>query len=193
MSLFSGKKASANPAPNLIPSLQDLVNANHFDAEQLTVPCTRNTAPGQVQVRDRTLVPVTDGESVVFWSVPSLTSLFRGDAKPPAEMKQYPEEYVPYFYFIEKHVLLLGQTKGDRTDQEMEETFTALRRRPDGRSLGPTHDYLWQVAALLLGIYLLSEEQYTAIMSRLEQSVRAFALRPVSRFYADYLKRTFQK
>lgn len=193
MSSFSGKKASANPAPTLVSSLQDVVNANHLETEQLTVPCPRTAAPGQVQVRDRTLVPVTDGESVVFWSVPSLSSLFRGDAKPPADMREYPETYVPYFYFIEKHVLLLGQTKGDRTDQEMEETFTALRRRPDGRSLGPTHDYMWQVSALLLGKYPLSEEQYTAIVSRLEQSVRAFALRPISRFYADYLKRTFQE
>lgn len=185
-----GKEAAPGPEVNLVPSLQDLVNANHFEPEGLSVPCP-TLAPGQVQIKQRTLVPVSDGGEVVYWSVPSLASLFRGDAKPPADMSRYPEAYVPYFYFIEQHVLLLGRTRGDRTDQEMEETFTALRRRPDGRSLGATHDFLWQVAALMLGKYVLSEDRYTAILGRLEQSVRAWALRPVSRFYADYLKRTF--
>jgi hypothetical protein len=191
MSLFNRKESSPEPELSLHPSLEDLVNANHFDRKRLMVPCP--TGAQGIQAKERLLVPVSDGGPVVYWSVPSLASLYRGNAKPPADMREYPAEYVPFFYFIEQHVLLLCQTKGDRTDQEMEEIFAALRRRPDGRTVGPNHDYIWQVAALMLGKHVLSEEQYTAIVGRLEQSARAWALKPISRFYAAYLHQNLAK
>ena len=78
---------------------------------------------------------------------------------------------------------------GDRSDQELEEVYSMLRRRPDGRSLGAVHDFLWQVSALLLGSYPLSEAQFEAITGQLERSVRNWALRPVSRFYVGYLRK----
>jgi hypothetical protein len=64
-----------------------------------------------------------------------------------------------------------------------------LRRRPEGRSLGATHDYLWQVAALLLGRYALSGPEFEALMRALERSTRKWALRPISRNYVGYLRR----
>lgn len=84
-----------------------------------------------------------------------------------------------YFYFIEEHVLTLCAAKGDRTDQELEEVYAMLRRRPDGKSLGMVHDFLWQVAALLLGRHVLSEAEFEAIFGQLERSVRHWALHPV--------------
>jgi len=70
----------------------------------------------------------------------------------------------------------------------MEEIYSALRRRPDGRSLGPMHDFLWQVAALTLGMHEVSAAEFEAIFGQLERSVREWALRPVSRNYVDYLR-----
>ena len=107
-------------------------------------------------------------------------------------MDHYPEEYCPHFYFIENHVLTVCSAKGDRTDQELEEIYSMLRRRPDGRSLGAVHDFLWQVAALLLGTRLLSGEEFEALLGALERSTRKWGLRPVSRNYVAYLHRTFE-
>jgi hypothetical protein len=74
---------------------------------------------------------------------------------------------------------------------QLEEVYSSFRRRPDGRSLGPTHDFIWQVAALLLATWPLSEAQFTSIFGALEKSTRKWALRPVSRFYLAYLRQTF--
>src|SRR5262249_30286817 len=37
-----------------------------------------------------------------------------------------------------------------------------MRRRPDGKSLGPLHDVIWQSAAVGLGVRPGSEAEYTA-------------------------------
>ena len=62
-----------------------------------------------------------------------------------------------------------------------------LRRRPDGRSLGLTHDLMWQAAALLLDTHPLSAAEFEALVGALERSTRKWGLRPVSRNYAAYL------
>lgn len=141
-----------------------------------------------IQMPDRRIVSVTDGKERVEWTVGSLSELFRGEQVPPPDLQQYPPEYVPCFYFIESHLLMLCDAIGDRTDQEMEEVYAALRRRPDGRSLSPIHDFMWQVSALLLGKYALSAAEFEGIMETLLSSARRWGLRPVSRFYVDYLR-----
>ena len=88
-------------------------------------------------------------------------------------------------------VLTLCDAMGDRTDQEMEEVYSALRRRPDGRSLGLAHDFLWQISALLLGRYRLSQTEFEALIGALVRSTRKWSERPVSRNYIDYLRQTF--
>jgi hypothetical protein len=128
---------------------------------------------------------------MVHWQVPALSDLFRGSRTPPPDMDHYPEEYTPHFFFIENHVLTVCEAKGDRTDQELEEIYAMLRRRPDGRSLGAVHDFLWQVSALLLGTQVLSAAEFEALVGTLEHSARKWALRPVSRFYVAYLHQTF--
>ena len=91
-------------------------------------------------------------------------SLYRGSQTPPPDMDHYPEECTPHFFFIENHVLTVCEAIGDRTDQEMEEVYAMLRRRPDGRSLGALHDFLWQVSALLLGTQVLSAAEFEALV-----------------------------
>ena len=146
--------------------------------------------PAHVRLPDRHTVPVTDGEKAVLWPVASLRELLRGQRLPPKDIEHYPPEYAAHLYFVEDHLLSLCDSVGDRTDQEMEEIYSALRRKPDGRSLGPNHDFLWQVAALLLGQYPLSQAEFEGLMGALEGSTRGWALRPVSRNYVAYLRET---
>jgi hypothetical protein len=72
----------------------------------------------------------------------------------------------------------------------MREIYSTLRRRPDGRSLGFVHDYMWQAAALILGTRPLSQAEFEAIMARLERSCRTFELGPTSRNYVTSLRAT---
>jgi hypothetical protein len=74
----------------------------------------------------------------------------------------------------------------------MEEIYATLRRRPDGKSLGAAHDFLWQVTAVLLGQYPISAAEYDAIFGQLARSTRHWAQAPVSRNYAAYLRSTFE-
>ncbi len=69
----------------------------------------------------------------------------------------------------------------------MKEVYSVLRRRPDGKSLGHLHDYMWQAAALLLASQPLSQAEFEAIMSRLERSCRTFRMGPTSTNYVHSL------
>ena len=171
---------------DLIPALRQLVEAEGLKPDELSVALEVGDRR-RIRVVDKHSVPVTDGAKVVRWPAPALVNLFRGSRTPPPDMDHYPEAYTPHFFFIEKHVLTVCDAIGDRTDQELEEVYAMLRRRPDGRSLGVLHDFLWQVAALLLGTQVLSAAEFEALIGALEHSARKWALRPVSRFYAAYL------
>ena len=175
---------------DLFPSLRSLVEADGLDAAKLSIAVEKVGERG-VRFTDKHLVLVTDSEKVVNWPIASLAELFRGDKLPPPNINHYPEEYVPYFFFVERQFMMLNDIMGDRTDREMEEVYSALRRRPDGRSLGVTHDFIWQVAALLLGRHVLSEAEFEGIFGALLGSARRWSTRPVSRFYAAYLRDTF--
>jgi hypothetical protein len=175
------------PAVDLVPSLRKVVESEGLDPKKLTVGLPLDNHRN-VRIENRHLISVSDGTKAALWPVSSLRELFRGSRTPPPDIDRYPKEYCMYFYFIEEHVLTLCAAKGDRTDQELEEVYAMLRRRPDGKSLGVVHDFLWQVAALLLGRHVLSEAEFEAIFGQLERSVRHWALHPVSRNYVAYLR-----
>jgi hypothetical protein len=177
---------------DLFPSLRALVETAGLNPDKLIVALETDDRRN-IRVLDKHSVPVTDGEKMAGWQVPALGELFRGSRTPPPDMDHYPEEYAPHFFFIENHVLTICEAKGDRTDQEMEEIYSMLRRRPDGRSLGAIHDFLWQVSALLLGTRALSAGEFEALIGALERSTRKWALRPVSRNYASYLHQSFDQ
>jgi hypothetical protein len=174
------------------PSLREAVKAGHLDFAKLSVPIEVDEQ-GRSKVTDRSLILLTDRTNYGSWEVRSLRELFRGTAAPPASMQTPPPEYDRYFAFIEMHVLQYSDNFGDKTDGEFEEIFSNLRRRPDGRSLGPLHDYLWQVLAVLLGGCVLSEAQYEAIVGRLALSASHFKLGPSSRFYTESLRCLFER
>lgn len=177
------------PALNLCPSLLELVRVAGLNPEKLTI-AFETDGRQHVRLVDKHTPAVSDGRKMAGWAVPSLRALFRGNRTPPPDMDHYPPDYCPHFFFIENQVLTLCDALGDRTDQEMEESYTALRRRPDGRSLGTAHDFVWQVAALLLGRHPLSEPEFDALMGALVRSTRKWGLRPVSRNYVVFLRRT---
>ena len=143
---------------------------------------------GQIRVTNRQLVTLFDGGKVAQWRVASLRELFRGNRPAPADIDRYPATHVPHFLCIEKHLLTVCNAQGDPTDQQMEEIYSAIRRRPDGRSLGPVHDFLVQVAALSLGMHVLSQAEFEAIFGQLARSTRRWQERPVSRNYVAYLR-----
>jgi len=177
---------------NLFPTLRSLVESEGLDAERLSVALEADNR-GNIRVQDKHSVPIYDGKKMAHWQAPALGELFRGSRRPPPEMDHYPQEYCPQFYIIENHVLTVCAAKGDRTDQEMEEIYSMLRRRPDGRSLGAVHDFLWQVAALLLGTQVLSGPEFEALLGALERSTRKWGLRPISRNYVAYLHRMVEE
>jgi hypothetical protein len=173
----------------LVPSLQTLVEMEGLNPEKLTVPLEANGG-GDVRVNQRHVVPVFDGKKMALWPAPPLREMFRGSKPAPPDVDRYPLGYRVHFFFIESHVLTLGDSNGDRSDQEMKEVYSALRRRPDGRSLGVVHDFLWQVSAVLLGSYPLSEAEFDALFGQLARSTRRWAINPISRNYMAYLRRT---
>jgi hypothetical protein len=139
---------------------------------------------------DRQIMSFTDGKNIWDWEVDSLRSLFRGDRQPPV-LGEYPEAYNDAFILFDLHVLEISRFFGDRRDAEVKEIFSLLRRRPDGRSQGFVHDYLWQAATLILGTRPLSQAEFEAIMARLERSCRTFEQGPASRNYVAALRNTF--
>lgn len=138
---------------------------------------------------DRRSLAITDGKECWSWNADSLQALFRGSAQPPV-LGDYPEAYNDAFIILDLHVLEISKAFGDRTDGEMKEIYSALRRRPGGRSLGFVHDYMWQAAALVLGTRPLSQAEFEAIMARLERSCRTFEQGLVSRNYVASLRAT---
>jgi len=141
---------------------------------------------------DRGSLMLTNGKESWFWKTQSLRALFRGGKEPP-NLGDYPEIYNESFVLMDLHALEFSKLFGDRRDAEMKEIYSTLRRRPDGRSLGFVHDYMWQAAALVLGTRPLSQAEFEAIMARLERSCRTFGQGPSSRNYITALRSTFAK
>ena len=142
---------------------------------------------------DRRTMALTDGTNVCLWEVDSLRALFRGDKQPPV-LGDFPDAYQEIFILLDLHVLEISKLFGDRRDAEMREIFSALRRRPDGRSSSFVHDYMWQAAAMILATRPLSQAEFEAIMARLERSARTFETDPTSRNFVTLgLRGTYDK
>lgn len=156
---------------------------NAFPAEQSAEPGGQ-IVPARA---DRRLLVLTDGKQTWDWEAQSLRGLWRGNQQPPV-LGDHPEAYNDAFMILEFHVMELCRFSGDRPDAEMKEIYSMLRRRPDGRSLGFAHDYMWRAAALVLGTRPLSQAEFEAIMARLERSCRTFEQGPASRNYIAALR-----
>lgn len=180
-----------------LPSLRQKLEQPPFDPKKLlrvAVP-VRQPEPNRPLVADihnRNRLGLTDGNEFWDWEADSLRALFRGDKRPPV-LGDYPEAYNECFLLLDLHVLEISGIIGDRRDSEMKEIYSWLRRRPDGKSLGLVHDYMWQAAALILALRPLSQAEFEAIMARLERSCRTFEQGPTSRNYVTTLRNTVGK
>ena len=172
----------------LSPALKEVVDANGLDRSKLAVGLKLKDEQPDLSVREDVLI--TDGTKSAIWRVPSLRELFRGDKVPPPLTGEPPPDYMPIFYFIEQHILTFCNGVNDKTDGEFLEVFSNLRRRPDGKSLGDLHFFLWQVAAGLVGHGPVSAAEFDAIFGRLAKSARTFRIGVVSRNYIEVLRGT---
>ncbi|MDA2926378.1 tetratricopeptide repeat protein [Acidobacteria bacterium AH-259-G07] len=185
-----GKPAS-NRADELICSLNELIKRENLDPDQLSV-AFRMAEGGKPQIPSRNIIDFYDGEKVAQWRVDSLQELFRGNQEPPPdrEMEQYPPEYVDFFYLIERHLITICERIKPPPDEEFIRIFSAVRKRPDGRSLGLVHDAVWQCACLALGLRPYSEAEFKAVLGQLARSARHWKEGFASRNYISYLRST---
>ena len=146
---------------------------------------------------DRTelaIVQKGDKFNPVVIHVTSLRELFRGD-NAPGIFHEYKEEYVPFFWHIETMFyerMCLGDTTVYR-DTELVDVYSAMRRRPDGRSIGLLHDMIWQRCAFFMLCIRCSQQEYESCMHRLEHSAKTFRLSIASHNYFDYIIRQCQQ
>lgn len=178
-----------------MPSLRQALETAPFDPDKvllLAVPvdpdAQRRKLPAQM---NRHCAMLNDGRNAWEWQIDSMAGLFRGTNQPPV-LGDYPQAYDTSFMLLDMHALELSKIYGARRDTEMKEVYSMLRRRPDGKSLGFVHDYMWQAAALMLATEPLSQAEYEAILARLERSCRRFEQGASSRNYIDCLTQTFK-
>lgn len=182
--------SSAGALEDVVPSLRQAAqNAGlPHTAVFLSIP----TGPGaENAVLDRSEILIGDGLQVTTWQAPPLRDLFRGDRQPPpdGEMERYPQPYLPFFYRAEFNVFRFCRTREiNPTDGEFLELYSFMKRRPDGKSMGPLHDVIWQSAALVLGLRPWSEAEYLAVFGQLARSARHFKIGPTSRNYIAYVR-----
>ncbi len=179
---------------DFVPTLRQEIERQPLDLEKVILAAVPVKNPDEHPSllpagMDRRSVHLTDGQRVCPWEADSLRALFRGDRQPPV-LGDYPEAYNDSFILLDLHALEISTIFGDRRDEEMLNVYSTLRRRPDGRSMGFVHDYMWQAAALVLGTRPLSQAEFEAIMARLERSCRTFAMGPTSRNYVASLRAT---
>src|SRR5919108_4774812 len=175
---------------DLHPSLEEVVKANGLDRTRLSVGLKLQGDRPDLSAREE--VFIEDGTKGAIWKVPSLRELFRGDQPAPSMPNEPPPAYMPLFFFIELHALTFCDRFGVETDREFEEVYSNLRRRPDGKSTGALHFFLWQVAAGLVGLRQVSAAEFDAIFGRLAQSARTFGKGVVSRNYIAVLRQMHQ-
>ena len=147
-----------------------------MDPQKLSVALEVNNQK-HIRLPDKHKISLWDGQKMGSWSVASPANYFAGTNRLPLIWTTTPSEH---FLFIETQLLTLCDGIGDRPAQELQEIYSSLRRRPDGRSVSVVHDFLWRVVALLLGSCLLSEAEFEALTGALVQSTRTWSVAPIS-------------
>jgi len=141
---------------------------------------------------DRThLIFVQEGQEngpILELSVNSIRELFRGDIK-PGEFEDYKEEYIPFFYNIERMLVEVFPFYREKpfSDDNFIDVYSTMRRRPDGKSLGYLHDLVWQDTAYFLLLHRCSQWEYESCFQRMERGVRKFHMNFSSHNYYDFV------
>ncbi|MCK5081317.1 MAG: hypothetical protein KAR31_00285 [Candidatus Omnitrophica bacterium] len=175
------------PTKELIPSLEMIVKQNKLKMDKINMafPFDEDNNPC---LEDRHNITLNDGQNFGKWHVPSLGELFRGTKEAPKDIDHYPADYYLFFYGIERNVIMVNDVIHDIIDEEFIRLYSGMKRRPDGRSEGFMHDVIWQSAALVAGMYPLSQVEFEAIFGQLAKSVRGWKTGYSSRNYINYLQ-----
>ena len=171
-----------------------LAPSNPSDANRVAIPLLPIVRDEQGKI-----AALRDGVELLIGGIDTrlvfrpLRQLFAGDAKAP-DLSQGPTpELEPLFVLLEHTVVrFCDAAERDATDQEMEQIFAELRRRPDAPG-GALRSYLRATAQLYLSLRDVSAAQYEAVMGRLAKSARTFSQAPVSRNYLATLRDTFHE
>ena len=142
--------------------------------------------------RTRLIVSIKGDESKTHeLVVVSLRALFRGEGQLVIDRTDFKDEYIPFFVPIEQTLVeMMDELPRECiTDDKFVETYSAMRRRPDGKSLGYIHDVVWQLAARFLIAYVCSQNEFEACFRRLEQSARTWRVSPTSMNYLNSFER----
>jgi hypothetical protein len=184
---FAMKERAADPIETLKNAISGLKGDFHLDWDRDSRGC--------VVIRDRSRIYLSDGKRRVEWTAGPLRLMFRGSKAPPSpeQMALYPEEYLPLFTEVESPLVMEAYHDADfcLTDAGFAEIFSAMRRRPDGKSVNKAHALVWQCAAFALAMFPWSEAEHTAVFYRLEKSARTFNMGGGSKNYLGYLRRDF--
>ena len=178
------------PAIEPVASLQKVVRDNKFAINNLTIAWEQDPS-GMPVIKNRREIFLCDGEKIASWEIFSLQELFRGARLPPShgEMERYPEEYIPFFYLMEGHVVQACDAgRQDLIDNEFVRIYSEMRRRPEGKSFGFVHDAVYQAAALALAMQSFSRAEFEAVFDQLARSVRHWREGDASRNYLRYLR-----
>jgi len=141
---------------------------------------------------DGALVPpgeevfATDGEVIVAVRLPPIPDLFTGDRRPPSFADAPPPGYMPFFLAIDRVVYDWCSETGDVIrDKDLERVYNDVRRRPRGKGQHPVVPYVQAAIRLYMSIHDSSEHEFEAVLRRLCQSARTFAMGYTSRNYYD--------
>ena len=160
---------------------------------------SKGSLPSLVIVRDAAgkVIKPRDGvqaqghEGQVELTLRPVRDLFTGDRRAPDLSRGPTPELEPFFMLLEYTVVRFCDADGrDETDQEMEQVYTLLRRRPDGGG-GMLFAYLRAAARMYMSVRDVSAAEYEAVMRRLTKSARSFSMPPLSRNYLATLRPTF--
>lgn len=177
-----------------VASLQKVVQDNNLAINNLTIAWEQDLS-GMPVIKNRQEIFLYDGEKIAPWAIFSLQELFRGARLLPSrgEMERYPEEYIPFFYLMEGHVIqACDVSRRDLIDDEFVRIYSGMRRCPEGKSFGFVHDAVYQAAALALAMESFSRAEFEAVFDQLARSARHWREGCASRNYVRYLRENFK-
>lgn len=141
-------------------------------------------APGAV-------LKVQQGELETEVELPGIAELFRGDAPAPDLSAAPTEELAILFATLEGAFADFCEATGrQERDREMQRIYRRLRDRPDGSDRNPLFGHLRGALRLYMCQNDLSEAQYDAVLERLIQSVRRWAVGKDSVHYLAAVRQT---
>lgn len=140
---------------------------------------------GEALVHDDGPVVLMDGgQRSLRVELKPMSMLFTGSRQPPSMRGTPPDEYLPFFHFVEDAAAMACVARGrPELDAEFERLYRNLRRHPDGKSPNPVFGCLQRAARTYLSLRDVSRAEYEAVMDRLSRSARSFDTHPGSTNY----------